>query len=280
MVIKKRLDMEPHERIILLKFFINKDFFDGGVFDLTIDEFSALSYQAIKRDLCNEYKISYGYCHTNYLGTYLRLFSKDASDEDFIKLSHELLYYYIKNLNSIDIRYHRDINQLERCENILNKYVGTTYILYQPINYDEISDFLHKATNYILNKNFSVAITEARTLVEKTLIKGILLAKNEQPNNFKGNIEKLIKEFQLLYNMAPEYLSDEKWKELANSIFNIVRIISKIRNEYGNCHAHLPSMEVYQHHAEFVVNSAASVSLFLINVIKNKFNTSYMKETL
>lgn len=130
-----------------------------------------------------------------------------------------------------------------------------------------ISDLYRKLIMKIEKNDFDSAITESRTLLEEVMIK-LLEDKGEKDKN-KGNIRKLYAQVKELYSMSMSNDLDKRIKMLLSGLEKIVISISEMRNNYSDSHGvGCSRIKVKRHHAILIVNSALTMSEFLLSVGK------------
>jgi len=209
----------------------------------------------------------------------------------------ELRHYFItrrKNITPDIVRKNRDFNQFwifiknkyrsyeERrifIHNEFNDFLeelekDTVIPCYENINSgmkkmnsDLILNEWNKATDR-KNDDPDGAITMARTLIESTL-KHILEDSNRVYGN-KDDLPQLYKQVSKELNLYPQKYEDESFKKILGSCANIVSELGNLRNGIGDAHG--KGRKVYKpstRHAEFAVNLAGTMSLFLIQTYEH-----------
>ena len=122
---------------------------------------------------------------------------------------------------------------------------------------------LEKCENKISIGDYDGAITSARTLVETVIIE-ILIWIDGKKVEYDGNLIKLYKKIQKKLELEPQRKDiSESLKQILSGLLSIVNGLASIRNKMGDAHAknYRPS----KHHAIFAVNSALTLSVFLID---------------
>lgn len=136
------------------------------------------------------------------------------------------------------------------------------------IGHDFIREQVEKCQQKILSEDYNGAITNARTLIEAILIHIIETIEKAEVKN-DGNLLNL-------YGRAKKALKiDLKKEEIPESVFQIlsgldsvINGLSGMSNNAGDRHAN--KFNTKRHHAKLVVNSAMTVSDFLIDVLNEK----------
>ncbi|MCL6592278.1 MAG: abortive infection family protein [Firmicutes bacterium] len=166
------------------------------------------------------------------------------------------------------------VNELLSYEGYVLKKNGNTYKIYvdEPIaiepetlvslQVDYVTEQINKCDDKISKSDFDGAITNARTLVETVMLKIV----SEYNSNYEhsGDLIKLFKEVRTILNLE---VSKDKYPEsiiqIVSGITTIVNGIANVRNSMSDAHAkkYKPS----KHHAKLAVNSAKTVSEFLID---------------
>lgn len=134
-----------------------------------------------------------------------------------------------------------------------------------PLSHEFIREQMEKCDRKILERDYDGAITNARSLVEAVLfeIEGRLDASRPA---YDGDLPKLYKRVQKLLNLDPEK-SDivESLKMVLRGLSNIVSGLAPMRNKMGD--AHVRTYKPEKHHAKLAVNSAKTLTDFLIDTL-------------
>ena len=259
--------MEAFEKLILIRFFIT-DYFH--VLDLNIDEFSAFTVSSIKQNLIDKYYDPYG--DNRSIESVLLEFSKTNNDEDFVKLFYDLMRYLVM---SPKLTASKNQQMLEQCKAILTKYIAPSFVVFKDFEYQRINDYINKANYQILQNNFDEAISTARNIVEGVFVYGLKEKglSDSEISSKRANRKALKIEFEKLYNLDPQkHIKNHSWQALAGSVLGVFDSICDIRNNYGTAHFQPTASDIQKYHAEFAVNAATSLALFLLGVIKNNLN--------
>ena len=139
------------------------------------------------------------------------------------------------------------------------------------INVDRsyIRDIATRAVIDIENSNFDSSITKSRTLLEETFCYVIEL-KGEVPAT-SGRIGDLYTQVKQLYNMHQSKDIDNRINSLLKGLEKIVSAIAEMRNNSSDAHGvGQKRYNIEAHHARLVVNSAETMSEFILAVAMRK----------
>lgn len=130
------------------------------------------------------------------------------------------------------------------------------------INLVFIEEHLMKCDKKIFDSDFSGAITNARSLVENILLE---LEEKLQPpeTKYNGDINKLYAKVYKLMNLDPanKEISDST-RQLFSGLISLVNGLSGLRNSASDAHG--SKYNPCLHHAKLAVNSAKTISDFLV----------------
>lgn len=139
------------------------------------------------------------------------------------------------------------------------------------LSHEFIREQMEKCDKKILESDYDGAITNARSLVEAVLfeIEGRLDA--ERPD-YDGELQRLYKRVQKLLNLDPEKTAlAENIKMVLRGLTNIVYGLAPLRNMMGD--AHVRTYKPERHHAKLAVNSAKTLTDFLIDTLDYQLRT-------
>lgn len=126
-----------------------------------------------------------------------------------------------------------------------------------------------KLRNKVNNHDLDSAVTESRTLLEEVMIH--LLEEKGEKNESRGNLRRLYKQVKELYSMCSDKQLDTRINKLLSGLKSIVAAISEIRNNYSDSHGvGAGRKNIKDYHALLVVNSAITMSEFLLSVAENQ----------
>lgn len=166
------------------------------------------------------------------------------------------------------------INELISFDGCRLKDIRGTYKLYsdEPIvvqsetittlEIDYVIEQIQKCDNKILQEDYDGAITNARTLIETIMLD--IIHKYNTSYVHEGDLNKLYKEIKAILKLETkkgEY--PDSIIQLLSGLTSIVNGIASVRNSMSDAHAkrYKPS----KHHAKLAVNSAKTLSEFLID---------------
>lgn len=136
------------------------------------------------------------------------------------------------------------------------------------LNDDYLKEQIEKCDNKIKDGDFDGAITNARTIVE-TIIKHIL-SNNNQEDDYKGDILDGYKKIRAILKLNP---SDPKYPnhiaKMLSGLISVVDGLAEMRNKMSDSHARRQKPE--KHHAKLALNSAKTISEFLIESFNKQF---------
>lgn len=136
------------------------------------------------------------------------------------------------------------------------------------INREYIKNISERALNDINNNDFDSAITKSRTLIEEVFCHTIEY-KCITPVT-SGKISELYKQVKDLYHMHFDNDMDIRIKTLLSGLEKIISSISEMRNKNSDAHGvGSKRLEIKDYHARLFVNSAMTISEFILSVQKN-----------
>jgi hypothetical protein len=127
------------------------------------------------------------------------------------------------------------------------------------------------ADKKVVDGDYDGAITNARSLVEAVLyeIEGRLDASRPP---YDGALQKLYKRAQKLLNLDPDKGNfTESLKTILRGLSNIVAGMAPMRNKMSD--AHVRTYKPERHHAKLAVNSAKTLTDFLIDTLEYQERT-------
>jgi len=133
------------------------------------------------------------------------------------------------------------------------------------IDREYIKNISERSLEDISNGHYDSAITKSRTLLEEVFCY-VIEAKGEEPTE-TGDIGKLYKQVRELYNMHTNKNLDKRLNKLLSGLDSIVSSIAEMRNTYSDSHGiGMKRINVSDYHANLVVNSAMTMSEFILSV--------------
>jgi hypothetical protein len=140
-----------------------------------------------------------------------------------------------------------------------------------PLSHEFIREQTEKCDKKVADGDYDGAITNARSLVEAVLfeIEGRLDAGHAA---YDGDLQKLYKRTQKLLNLDPEKGDlAESLKMVLRGLSNVVAGLAPMRNKMGD--AHVRTYKPERHHAKLAVNSAKTLTDFLIDTLEYQQRT-------
>lgn len=253
--------MNPIDKATFLRFFNES----GNVFNFTVSAFNTFCLESVGVELCVKYGLS--------KGKSLEAFSRECTEQQLIKLYGDLVHYYENNClggYSESVDKHK---QFEVCKALAEKYQNQIVSIDIPemgkVNRDYIQNISQRALKDIQDNNFDSAITKSRTMIEEVFCYAI--EKQNQAPSEKGDIVKLYNQVKDLYNMHSDKNNDKRINELLSGINKIITSIAEMRDKNSDAHGvGLRRININDYHARLYVNSAMTISEFILSVVDNK----------
>lgn len=127
-----------------------------------------------------------------------------------------------------------------------------------------INEQIEKCDTKIMEGDFDGAITNARSLLEAILLE-IQRDHEPDPPKYDGDLVRLFKDVRAHLDIEPSRTDiDNSLKQVLGGLISIVNGLAAIRNRMSDAHA--LSYRPARRHAKLVVNSAKTVSDFLVEV--------------
>ncbi len=137
------------------------------------------------------------------------------------------------------------------------------------INREYIRSLTQRAGKDIDEGNFDSALTKCRTLIEEVFCYAIEEA-NETPSD-SGDIQKLYNQVKDLYSMHNNKDMDKRINTLLSGLNKIISAIALMRNKNSDSHGvGAKRINIEEHHARLMLNSASTVAEFLLAVVNKK----------
>lgn len=150
-----------------------------------------------------------------------------------------------------------------------NTIVSVETPIINKITREYITSVSRRAIDDIDQKNYDSAITKCRTLLEETFCYVIEL-KNEEPSD-SGDIGRLYRQVKELYNMQQGPNADRRVNMLLSGLEKILSAIAEMRNIGSDSHGvGQRRINISEHHARLFVNTAITVSEFVLSVAENQ----------
>lgn len=179
-------------------------------------------------------------------------------------------------LSAIYLGNQRDSDMLDDISNIFNKYsnyleenmyrvelIKVEANIPEKLTYISIVRDLENCDSRIENKDYSGAITSARSVVEG-VCKEILSDMNVDIPEGKINLPKLFNILSKELNLDPSNKKfDESLKEIISGFNKVIHGLTEVRNLGGDSHS--KKVNPSFHHAVLAVNSAKTITSFLFH---------------
>ena len=224
-----------------------------------------LSYLFARKNFTNEiFKEnmkgdSYGYQNYQELGDNEINYAYKIIIERVIKEINELLKFSQKELaivsDNIIIKPITDDIKIEtpKIKNMDGKYIQSK---------------ANQAKVHIEQGQYDTALTQARTILEEVFCY-VLERKNIEPIA-AGKIGELYKQVREVYNMHINDNTDKRVKKLLSGLNTIVDAIAEMRNQISDAHGQgSKRINIKYYHAQLAVNSAITVSEFILSVYEH-----------
>ncbi len=132
---------------------------------------------------------------------------------------------------------------------------------------DYVTEQIRKCDDKIVSEDYDGAITNARTLAETVMVDILKIYVPEYKH--KGDLTKAYGRIKFALNLDPSNSSyPDSVKQSLSGLNSIVIGLATMRNEMGDAHAIRYKPE--KHHAKLAVNSAKTLSEFLIDSLKKQ----------
>lgn len=119
--------------------------------------------------------------------------------------------------------------------------------------------------------DFDSVITKSRTLIEEVLI--YILEQRGEPVSTKGDISKLYQQVKVLLGMNQSGDFDKRVNGMLSGLEKIIQAIAEMRNSNSDAHGvGSKRIEIRKHEALLVVNSAITLSEYVLSVYNFKRN--------
>lgn len=151
----------------------------------------------------------------------------------------------------------------------LIREIGTSISVDVPsvksITREYIIDLSNRAMKNVADGNYDSAITQSRTLLEEVFCY-VIEKKGETPSE-TGDIRKLYNQVKQLHNMHQNKDIDKRINTLLSGLEKILTSIAEMRNIGSDSHGvGARRIKIEEHHARLLVNSAMTMSDFILSV--------------
>lgn len=252
--------MTKGEKEFFLHFFNTS----GYVFDFSNYKFDDFTEEIVGEPIKAKYGLS--------KGASLERFAHESDDSVNLKLFNELLNYYELNClhNEED---EKRIKQFQQCKKLIEKYNNSVIEISIPSIKSSTNTYILELTKQALkcieDGDYYSAITKSRTMIEEALC--LAIEKQGQVPSEKGDVIQLYSQFKPLYNMHSDKNVDKRINNLLSGINKIIESISEMRNKNSDSHGiGSKRISIKKHHALLFVNSAITITEFILAVMDNK----------
>jgi len=239
---------------------------DGYVLNFSTAKFNEFTSLSVGIPLCSVYGLS--------KGRSLDMFTRKGEKSKVIKLYGDLIRYY-EEMWSAEIENNPALaKQVENLKRIISKYrddgvsVSSTPEL-KTITVEYVRRIVNRAEEDIGRGEYDSALTKAKTLIEEVFC--YVLEKNGLQKGKNEDIQDLYKKVRTIYKMhqSPEY--DNRINGLLKGLEKILVAISEMRNMASDSHGVGSNrFKIEAHHARLFVNSALTMSDFILSVAERK----------
>ena len=143
------------------------------------------------------------------------------------------------------------------------------------MTHDFLAEQIRKCTEKLQAEDYDGAITNARSMVEATLIS---LEKKlvDNPPDYDGNLPKLYRRVQKELNLTPgqEGLADSL-RQILSGLTSIANGLAALRNTMSD--SHVVAYRPARHHAQLAVNTSRTLARFLFETYE--YQVSRQKKT-
>lgn len=252
--------MNKGEKEYCLRFFNTS----GYVFDFSNYTFDNFMEEVVGEPIQAKYGLS--------KGASLEQFAHDSDDSIVLKLFRELLNYY--ELNCLENEKDEErIKRFQKCKDIVERYYNSSVVISVPSIQASPNTYIlelsQQALKCIDDNDYYSAITKSRTMIEEALC--FAIEKQNQTPSEKGDVIQLYAQFKPLYNMHTDKTMDKRINDLLSGINKIITSISEMRNKNSDSHGvGSKRIIIKKHHARLFINSAMTITEFIISVADNK----------
>lgn len=164
---------------------------------------------------------------------------------------------------------------LYKLSNLDNKIIVATELHKEAniLSSSYIEEHLLKTENKLKDKDFSGAITNAKSLVEQVIRD---LSNKLEVDFIDNDLGRSFKNVQSKMNMNPKDYEHNGFKQILTGLISIVSGIAEVRNKTSDSHSRIYNPS--EHHAILVVNSARTICSFLVDSYKYQKSMNYLGE--
>ena len=137
-----------------------------------------------------------------------------------------------------------------------------------------IHDQIAKCSQKVSSGDFTGGITNARSLVEATLLE-LERRLDASPPQYEGDLPKLYNRVRLLLNLDPKQGQSQPFHMVLVGFSNVINGIAPMRNSMSD--AHPLSYKPEKHHAKLAVNAAMTMADFLFGTYDHQIARGTLK---
>lgn len=218
--------------------------------------------------------IAYFFSRTNF-----------QSDDELQKLSPEEFNVYYEKATQSALQKINDLLSFSNYQlklsndrrdsslTLMENKVNVSQPTIKKVDYDRINSLMKNAEYALSVKAYDSVLTKARTLLEETF--EYVLAKKGVTTSGNENIKTLYNLVKNTYNMHPSKENDKRINTILSGLENIVGGVSELRNKEGDAHGQgLRRWGIKEYHARLALNSAVTMSEFILSVNENNLEKS------
>ncbi|SFS76094.1 abortive infection family protein [Paenibacillus sp. 453mf] len=173
--------------------------------------------------------------------------------------------------------YNPYINMLAE-KSVLVQFIKVEFIPPNVLTYEHIKEELRKCESKLQEKDYSGAITNARSLLEGVL-KEIIFKTTGNHAESDNNLVDLSNQVRECLNLDPARQDiDKPLKQVITGLASTIQGLGTIRNRVGDSHSRL--YEPSEHHAVLVVNASKTVCAFLFGTYQYQLSRGSIREVI
>lgn len=199
---------------------------------------------------------------------------RDLGNTELIKATYnEIVSAVIENINSHLLFSDKEL-KLVGSRFVITK-IGTKPIIEAPVikNIDSqyIQGLRDRIEENVASGDFDGVITKSRTLIEEMLF--YIIEQRGEEVQSEGNLPKMYAQAKTLLGMNQNNGFDKRINAMLSGLEKIIQAIAEMRNTNSDAHGvGSKRIGVRKHEALLVVNSAITLSEYVLSVYKSKYN--------
>lgn len=151
---------------------------------------------------------------------------------------------------------------------------GGIEITNQLITSEFIKEQIEKCNSKIIDNDLDGAVTNARTLVE-AILEDMAMGLDKESPKYNGNLPSLYKRVSEKLNLHSIKEADDSFKKIISGLITCIQGFAEASNKISDRHPRKHKLSRYQ--AEFVINTAFTISNFLLEAFKDYKNEEQVK---